>query len=347
MNTQVQTFSQASPSAASALDVMLNTEAMTRVNDLAMVMAQAHVTVPKHLQGSVGDCFAVILQSMQWGMNPFAVAQKTHLVNGVLGYEAQLVNAVITTRAPVTGRLQFEWYGDWAKVNGKEDKSFERGVRVWATIIGEDEPRMLDISMGQVGPVRNSPMWVADPRQQLAYLATKRWSRLYAPDVIMGVYTPDELVESPEKDITPATSSAKPNTGASALKDRLKKKTEVVEARVVEVNLTPFYQRINQAESLEELDQIGAEIAELNLGEPAKSEIGEVFKAKRKELKATQAFPAESVQAVIEEIGNTADLETLNAIMESRFEPFTAQMTEEHISQINSAYEAQEAALTP
>ncbi len=114
-----------------------------------------------------------------------------------------------------------------------------------------------------------------------------------------------------------------------------------------EIDLTPYYQRIDNATSLEELDQIGADIAELNLGEPAKSEIGEVFKAKRKELKAAQAFPAESVQAVIEEIGNTADLEALNAIMESRFEPFTAQMTEEHISQINSAYEAQEAALTP
>ena len=112
-------------------------------------------------------------------------------------------------------------------------------------------------------------------------------------------------------------------------------------------SLTPYYQRIDNATSLEELDQIGADIAELNLGEPAKSEIGEVFKAKRKELKAAQAFPDESIQSVINEISNTTDLEELNAIMASRFEPFTAQMTEEHISQINSAYEAQEAALTP
>jgi hypothetical protein len=51
---------------------------------------------------------------------PFAVAQKTHQINGVLGYEAQLVNAVITNRAPITGRLNFEWYGDWAKINGKK-----------------------------------------------------------------------------------------------------------------------------------------------------------------------------------------------------------------------------------
>lgn len=131
------------------------------------------------------------------------------------------------------------------------------------------------------------------------------------------------------------------------MKARMVKKKDAVESVATEIDLTPYYQRIDNATSLDELNQIGADIAALNLGEPAKSEIGNVFKAKREELKASQAFPAESVQAVIEEIGNTADLEALNAIMESRFEPFTAQMTEEHISQINSAYEAQEAALTP
>ena len=41
-------------------------------------------------------CMAVTLQALQWNMSPFAVAQKTHLVNGTLGYEAQLVNAVFT-----------------------------------------------------------------------------------------------------------------------------------------------------------------------------------------------------------------------------------------------------------
>lgn len=40
------------------------------------------------------------MQAVQWGMNPFAVAQKTHFVSGKIGYEAQLVNAVITALAP-------------------------------------------------------------------------------------------------------------------------------------------------------------------------------------------------------------------------------------------------------
>lgn len=60
-------------------------------------------------------------------MNPFAVAQKTHLVNGVLGYEAQLVNAVITTCAPVVDRLHYEWFGEWEKVIGKLDANWNDG----------------------------------------------------------------------------------------------------------------------------------------------------------------------------------------------------------------------------
>lgn len=86
---------------------------------LAEVMALGRATLPKHFNGNSADCLAVVMQSMQWRMNPFAVAQKTHLVKGVLGYEAQLVNAVITTCAPVLDRLHYEWFGSWDKVIDK------------------------------------------------------------------------------------------------------------------------------------------------------------------------------------------------------------------------------------
>ena len=64
--------------------------------------------------------------------------------------------------------------------------------------------------MAQAG-VRNSPLWEQDPRQQLAYLCVKRWARLHAPDVLLGVYTPDELQEAAprvERDVTPPPATA-------------------------------------------------------------------------------------------------------------------------------------------
>lgn len=207
--------------ALSTGSLVLDGDSLDRMMRLAEIMATGVATLPKHFHNNPADCLAVIMQSMQWGMNPFAVGQKTHLINGVLGYEAQLVNAVINSVAPVKDRLHYEWFGDWSKVIGKfeirrGDKGEYRvpgwklsdetglGVRVWATLRGEDEPRVLELLLAQAR-TRNSTLWADDPKQQLAYLAIKRWSRLYCPDVILGVYTPDELEETRprEKDITP------------------------------------------------------------------------------------------------------------------------------------------------
>ncbi|EAM8300648.1 recombinase RecT [Salmonella enterica] len=185
-------------------------EGMDRLVRFATLMADSKATVPQHLAGKPADCLAVTMQAAQWGMNPFAVAQKTHVVNGTLGYEAQLVNAVVSSSNLLSTRLNYRWDGDWSKVNGKSDKSPSLTVTVSAVLKGEAEPRELTISMAQAG-VRNSPLWEQDPRQQLAYLCVKRWARLHAPDVLLGVYTPDELQgETPrvERDITPPAATA-------------------------------------------------------------------------------------------------------------------------------------------
>ena len=88
-------------------------DGLNQLMKFAEVMAQSRVTVPAHLAGKPADCMAVARQAAQWGMNPFAVAQKTHVVNGTLGYEAQLVNAVISTMSPTKDRINYEWFGPW------------------------------------------------------------------------------------------------------------------------------------------------------------------------------------------------------------------------------------------
>lgn len=226
MNAVTTTESSAlAVGSASSFALLMDPSSLDRLERIADLMASGKTTIPQHLRGSKGDCFAVVLQSMQWGMNPIAVAQKTHLVNNTLGYEGQLVAAVINTSKVVKDRFNFEWYGPWEKVIGKftikrSEKGEYRapawtmddeegcGIRVWATVRGEDKPRSLDLLLAQAR-VRNSTQWADDPKQQLAYLAQKKWARLYAPDVILGVYTPDELAEPGEKfmgmaeDLTP------------------------------------------------------------------------------------------------------------------------------------------------
>lgn len=232
-------------------------EGMDRLVRFATLMADSKATVPQHLAGKPADCLAVTMQAAQWGMNPFAVAQKTHVVNGTLGYEAQLVNAVVSSSNLLATRLNYRWDGDWSKVNGKSDKSPSLTVTVSAVLKGEAEPRELTISMAQAG-VRNSPLWEQDPRQQLAYLCVKRWARLHAPDVLLGVYTPDELQETTprvERDITQPAATAQGMNSLINSKPEQKEQARN-EGRGPDEILKSFTDAASNAESVEKLDLI-------------------------------------------------------------------------------------------
>lgn len=223
MSEQLAQFQNQAPAEhRNTTDMVLDYQAMSQMSNLADMMANGRATVPQHLQGNPADCMAVIMQAAQWRMNPFAVAQKTHVVSGTLGYEAQLVNAVVCSSTKVKDSFHYEWFGDWAKVIGNfTTKTSQKGnqyqapawtaadekglgIRVWATLKGESEPRVIELLLSQA-QVRNSTLWASDPKQQLAYLAVKRWARLYAPDVILGVYSSDELQDQPmsERELNP------------------------------------------------------------------------------------------------------------------------------------------------
>ncbi|HGL4483180.1 TPA: RecT family recombinase [Klebsiella oxytoca] len=264
-------------------------EGMDRLVRFATLMADSKATVPVHLAGKPADCLAVTMQAAQWGMNPFAVAQKTHVVNGTLGYEAQLVNAVVSSSNLLATRLNYRWDGDWSKVNGKSDKSPSLTVTVSAVLKGEAEPRELTISMAQAG-VRNSPLWEQDPRQQLAYLCVKRWARLHAPDVLLGVYTPDELQDTAprvERDITPpARNAAGMNSLINAKPDQQpEERTRKSDDRDPDEMLTAFTDAAMNYNTIADLDKAYKYVAKnLANDDERLSKATDVYTIRRDEL---------------------------------------------------------------
>lgn len=183
-------------SGASSTGLVLSNDTMDKAFRMAELMASGRSTVPKHLQGSPADCMAVTLQALQWNMSPFAVAQKTHLVNGTLGYEAQLVNAVLQSTGAIVGDFEYEYQG-----SGPNDLK----CRVGAIPRGKAEIKWGEwLSITEV-TTKNSPLWKTNPRQQMGYLQVKNWARAFKPGAILGVYTPDELEASGGiKDMGPA-----------------------------------------------------------------------------------------------------------------------------------------------
>jgi RecT family len=173
--------------------LVLSPERMRSMFQFAEMMARGISTVPKHLQGNPADCLAVTMQATQWGMNPFAVAQKTHVVSGALGYEAQLVNAVVQSSGAIEGRFHYEYKG--------AGDSLE--CRVGAVLLGETTIAWGMWLAAKAVTTKNSPLWKVNPQQQLGYLQVKNWARLYAPGAILGVYSADELADIPLQPAAP------------------------------------------------------------------------------------------------------------------------------------------------
>lgn len=163
---------------------------VAQIMEFAKVMAVAGVAIPKHLRDTPGACMAVCIQAAEWQMSPFAVANKSYSVNDRLAYEAQLVNAVILRRAPIQGRFKISYAGDGDK----------RRCRV-AAKLNDGSGEEVEYESPEIGkiPVKNSPLWKGDPDQQLFYYSSRAMCRRHFPDVILGIYTQDELMDLPDE----------------------------------------------------------------------------------------------------------------------------------------------------
>lgn len=138
-----------------------------------------------------GACRAIVLQAALWRVSPLFVLQGAYQVKdgAPIGYEAKLIHAVILANAPLSRRprLQYGYGGDGKRTAGN------RFVKATAWVIGEDQPFSITTPTVSQFRVRNSPLWVSDPDQQLGYAAFRSLARLYFPDVLGGAYTREEV----------------------------------------------------------------------------------------------------------------------------------------------------------
>jgi RecT family len=153
---------------------------------LADMMAKGKL-MPDHLRSQPGDCLMVIEQAMRWGMSPFAVAQSTSVIQGKLMFEGKLVAAALHASGALKSRLTYDYAGE----------GNARQITVSAVLHGEDAPRSVVVRLADARTANK--MWTAQPDQQLAYHGARVWARRHCPEVMLGVYVPEEM------EITPRT----------------------------------------------------------------------------------------------------------------------------------------------
>jgi hypothetical protein len=155
---------------------------MAEAMRLAEMMATAKL-VPVGLQKSPADCLMVIQQAVRWQMDPFAVAQECSVIQGKLMHTGKLVAAVVNARGNLTQRLSFEYSGE----------ADNRTIVVSGQLQGEPSPRTVEVVLKNART--QNKVWLTQPDQQLMYHGVRVWARRHTPELMLGVYSPEDFDE--------------------------------------------------------------------------------------------------------------------------------------------------------
>lgn len=151
--------------------------------ELANMMARTGF-LPREIQTPGGALF-VMEQAMRWNMSPFAVATEVSFIQGKPMFSGKIVAAAVQSSGILAGRLSYDYSGS----------GDGRTVVVSGTLRGETEPRTVTVRLADARTPNK--VWNTQPDQQLAYHGSRVWARRHAPEVMLGVYAPEEMEEAP------------------------------------------------------------------------------------------------------------------------------------------------------
>lgn len=179
--------------------------------------------VPTAYQGNVANCLIALELASRIGTSTFMVMQHLHVIQGRPSFSASFQIATVNAcgrftplRFEEVGELGTDTYGMRAVATDKASGEALIGDSVtWAMVKAE----------GWLS--KSGSKWKTMPGQMFRYRAAAFWARVYAPELLMGLATADEVeevaapVERAAQPSTPALSAPSSRVGMSALEAAL------------------------------------------------------------------------------------------------------------------------------
>lgn len=187
-------------------------DAFKAAHDMATSLSKATL-VPKEYHNNIPNCIIALEVAQRMNASPLMVMQNLYIVHGKPSWSSQFIISAINT----CGRfkpLRFDLSGP--------ENSEERSCVAWTVekgVILPDNIRTLSDAKAAKLPVLESPKisvgiakkegwfsktgskWQTMPELMLHYRAASFFGRLYAPEILMGMHTQEEVEDM--VDITP------------------------------------------------------------------------------------------------------------------------------------------------
>jgi len=171
---------------------LLDTARFNQLWCIADVYAKSKI-VPDHFKGDPASVFVVLEMALRVGAHPFQALQNCYVIHGRPAWEGKFIIALINTSGLLDGVL------DW-KHNGKQGD--DGGWICFATLKGgkkiQKELTWKEVKAeGWLG--KQGSKWASMPEMMFAYRSAAQLARKYFPQVLLGMYSRDEV----EDDMAP------------------------------------------------------------------------------------------------------------------------------------------------
>ena len=149
--------------------------------------------VPTTYQGNVANTFIALELANRTASSPFFVMQNLHVIHGRPSWSAQFIIATLNTCGRFSP-LRFEMSGE-----GDARQCIAWAIELASNVRLESPPVSLVMAEAEGWSTKAGSKWKSMPELMLRYRAASFFGRLYAPDILMGMRSSEELFDYGDK----------------------------------------------------------------------------------------------------------------------------------------------------
>lgn len=136
-------------------------------------------------QQALANCYIGLTMAEAMGENPLTVLQNIHIVKGKAGFSAQFMIARANASGVFRGRINWRMSGEGESLRAEAFASLAE--------TGEEVSFPVDMAMAKAEGWTSNPKYRSVPHLMLRYRSATFLVRLYAPDVMFGYQTTEEV----------------------------------------------------------------------------------------------------------------------------------------------------------
>lgn len=194
--------------------------------------------IPKEYQNNIPNCLIALEISQRLRASVLMVMQNLYIVHGKPGWSAQYIISAINSCGKFSP-LRF-------KITEDECTAYAVELKTGETLFGTRIT--IEMAKKEGWYDKNGSKWKTMPEQMLRYRAASFFGKIYAPEILMGFQTVEEIEDM--------TAYAKAKPVASEVEAAPEPKEKLVSANVIETQSVP----VPQAQEMPEWEKEAMEI---------------------------------------------------------------------------------------